>query len=151
MNQLMNRNAINLASLAKTIDETLATGNKSGLTEELKEQFITEAKVLDGLITLNKPLKTVPAQTLAANRAGGGVGNVAASIDDLAGRTPTEKAIDQATDIRGTVKEPTDPLGEFSIKEIIEAAEKGDKASWKRLRIITKKLQAAQGLSLIHI
>ena len=145
MNQLMNKNAINLASLAKTIDETLATGNKSGLTEELKEQFITEAKVLDGLITLNKPLKTVPAQTLAANRAGGGVGNVAASIDDLKGRTPTEKAIDQATDIRGTVKEPTDPLGEFSIKEIIEAAEKGDKASWKRLRIITKTLQAAQG------
>ena len=145
MNKLMNRNAINLASLAKTIDEALATGNKSGLSEELKEQFITEAKVLDGLITLNKPLKTVPAQTLAANRAGGGVGNVAASIDDLAGRTPTEKAIDQATDIRGTVKEPTDPLGEFSIKEIIEAAEKGDKASWKRLRIITKKLQAAQG------
>ena len=145
MNKLMNRNAINLASLAKTIDETLATGNKSGLTEELKEQFITEAKVLDGLITLNKPLKTVPAQTLAANRVGGGVGNVAASIDDLAGRTPAEKAIDQATDIRGTVKEPTDPLGEFSIKEIIEAAEKGDKASWKRLRIITKKLQAAQG------
>ena len=145
MNKLMNRNAINLASLAKTIDETLATGNKSGLTEELKEQFITEAKVLDGLITLNKPLKTVPAQTLAANRVGGGVGNVAASIDDLAGRTPTEKAIDQATDIRGTVKEPTDPLGEFSIEQIIEAAEKGDKASWKRLRIITKKLQAAQG------
>jgi len=145
MNKLMNKNAINLASLAKTIDETLATGNKGGLTKELKEQFITEAKVLDGLITLNKPLKTVPAQTLAANRAGGGVGNLAASIDDLAGRTPAEKAIDQATDIRGTVKEPTDPLGEFSIKEIIEAAEKGDKASWKRLRLITKKLQAAQG------
>ncbi len=145
MNQLMNKNAINLASLAKTIDESLATGNKSALTEELKQQFITEAKVLDGLITLNKPLKTVPAQTLAANRAGGGVGKVAASVDDLTGRTPAEKAIDQATDIRGTVKEPTDPLGEFSIKEIIEAAEKGDKASWKRLRIITKKLQAAQG------
>ena len=28
MNQLMNKNAINLASLAKTIDEILATGNK---------------------------------------------------------------------------------------------------------------------------
>lgn len=145
MNQLMNKNAINLASLAKTIDETLATGNKSGFSEELKKQFIREAKVLDGLITLNKPLKTVPAQTLAANRAGGGVGNVAASVDDLAGRTPAEKAIDQATDIRGTVKEPTDPLAEFSMQEIIDAAEKGDKASWKKLRIITKKLQAAQG------
>ena len=144
MNQLMNKNAINLASLAKTIDETFASGNKAGFSE-LKEQFITEAKVLDGLITLNKPLKTVPAQTLAANRAGGGVGNVAASVDDLAGRTPAEKAIDQATDIRGTVKEPKDPLAEFSMQEIIDAAEKGDKASWKKLRIITKKLQAAQG------
>ncbi len=145
MNRLMNKNAINLASLAKTIDESLATGNKSGLTEELKQQFITEAKVLDGLITLNKPLKTIPAQTLAANRAGGGVGQIAATVDDLKGRTPAEKAIDQATDIRGTVKEPTDPLAEFSLQEIIDAAEKGDKASWKRLRIITKKLQAAQG------
>ena len=145
MNQLMNKNAINLASLAKTIDETLATGNKSGFSEELKQQFIREAKVLDGLITLNKPLKTVPAQTLAANRAGGGVGKVAASVEDLTGRTPTEKAIDQATDIRGTVKEPTDPLAEFSMQEILDAAEKGDKASWKKLRIITKKLQAAQG------
>ncbi len=144
MNQLMNKNAINLASLAKTIDETFASGNKAGFSE-LKEQFITEAKVLDGLITLNKPLKTVPAQTLAANRAGGGVGKVAASVDDLAGRTPAEKAIDQATDIRGTVKEPTDPLAEFSMQEILDAAEKGDKASWKKLRIITKKLQAAQG------
>ena len=145
MNRLMNKNAINLASLAKTIDESLATGNKSGLTEELKQQFITEAKVLDGLITLNKPLKTVPAQTLAANKAGGGVGKIAATVDDLKGRTPAEKAIDQATDIRGTVKEPADPLAEFSLQEIIDAAEKGDKASWKRLRIITKKLQAAQG------
>jgi len=145
MNQLMNKNAINLASLAKTIDETLATGNKSGFSEELKQQFIREAKVLDGLITLNKPLKTIPAQTLAANRAGGGVGKVAASVEDLTGRTPTEKAIDQATDIRGTVKEPTDPLAEFSMQEILDAAEKGDKASWKKLRIITKKLQAAQG------
>mgnify|MGYP006204124051 FL=1 len=127
------------------IDETLATGNKSGFSEELKKQFIREAKVLDGLITLNKPLKTVPAQTLAANRAGGGVGKIAASVEDLTGRTPTEKAIDQATDIRGTVKEPTDPLAEFSMQEILDAAEKGDKASWKKLRIITKKLQAAQG------
>ena len=71
MNQLMNKNAINLASLAKSMDESLAAGNKAGF-QELKGQFVTEAKVLDGLITLNKPLKTVPAQTLAANRAGGG-------------------------------------------------------------------------------
>ena len=144
MNQLMNKNAINLASLAKSMDESLATGNEEAF-KKLKEQFVTEVKVLDGLITLNKPLKTVPAQTLAANRAGGGVGKVAASVDDLKGRTPAEKAIDQATDIRGTVKEPTDPLAEFSLQEILDAAEKGNKASLKRLRLITKKLQAAQG------
>jgi len=144
MNQLMNKNAINLASLAKSMDESLAAGNKAGF-QELKKQFVTEAKVLDGLITLNKPLKTVPAQTLAANRAGGGVGKVAATVEDLKGRTPTEKAIDQATDIRGTVKEPTDPLAEFSLEEILNAAEQGDKASLKKLRLITKKLQAAQG------
>jgi len=144
MNQLMNKNAINLASLAKSMDESLAAGNKTGF-QELKGQFVTEAKVLDGLITLNKPLKTVPAQTLAANRAGGGVGQVAATVEDLKGRTPTEKAIDQATDIRGTVKEPTDPLAEFSLEEILNAAEQGDKASLKKLRLITKKLQAAQG------
>ena len=144
MNQLMNKNAINLASLAKSMDESLAAGNKAGF-QELKQQFVTEAKVLDGLITLNKPLKTVPAQTLAANRAGGGVGKVAATVDDLKGRTPAEKAIDQATDIRGTVKEPTDPLAEFSLQEILDAAENGDKASLKKLRLITKKLQAAQG------
>ncbi len=144
MNQLMNKNAINLASLAKSMDESLAVGNKAGF-QELKGQFVTEAKVLDGLITLNKPLKTVPAQTLAANRAGGGVGKVAATVEDLKGRTPTEKAIDQATDIRGTVKEPTDPLAEFSLEEILNAAEQGDKASLKKLRLITKKLQAAQG------
>ena len=143
MNQLMNKNAINLASLAKSMDESLAAGNKAGF-QELKGQFVTEAKVLDGLITLNKPLKTVPAQTLAANRAGG-VGQVAATVEDLKGRTPTEKAIDQATDIRGTVKEPTDPLAEFSLEEILNAAEQGDKASLKKLRLITKKLQAAQG------
>jgi len=145
MNQLMNSNAIKLADLAKTIDDALASGNKAGFTEELKNEFIKEAKVLDGLITLNKPLKTVPAQTLAANRAGGGVGKVAASIDDLKGRTPTEKAIDQATDIRGTVKDSSDPLEEFSMQEILDAAENGNKASWKKLRIITKRLQAAQG------
>ena len=145
MNQLMNANAIKLADLAKTIDDALASGNKAAFTEELKSEFIKEAKVLDGLITLNKPLKTVPAQTLAANRAGGGVGKVAASIDDLKGRTPTEKAIDQATDIRGAVKDSSDPLEEFSMQEILDAAENGDKASWKKLRIITKRLQAAQG------
>ena len=142
MNQLMNENAIKLARLSKTMDESLASGNLEGL-KNIKADFIKEAEVLDGLILLNKPLKTIPAQTLAANKAAGGVSRAGATIQDLRGRTPTEKAIDQATNVRGVVKE--DPLPQFSIKEIIDLAEKGDKKSLRQLRVITKRLQAAKG------
>ena len=144
MNQLMNENAIKLARLSKTMDESLASGNLEGL-KNIKADFIEEAKVLDGLILLNKPLKTIPAQTLAANRAAGGVSRAGATIQDLRGRTPTEKAIDQATDVRGVVKQGEDPLPQFSIKEIIDLAEQGDKKSLRQLRVITKRLQAAKG------
>tara|TARA_B100000424_G_scaffold18613_1_gene13341 strand:- start:665 stop:4387 length:3723 start_codon:yes stop_codon:yes gene_type:complete len=144
MNQLMNENAIKLARLSKTMDESLASGNLEGL-KNIKADFIKEAEVLDGLILLNKPLKTIPAQTLAANRAAGGVSRAGATIQDLRGRTPTEKAIDQASNLRSVVKEAEDPLPQFSIKEIIDLAEKGDKKSLKQLRIITKRLQAAKG------
>tara|TARA_Y100000114_G_scaffold76281_1_gene69901 strand:+ start:151 stop:4881 length:4731 start_codon:yes stop_codon:yes gene_type:complete len=144
MNQLMNENAIKLARLSKTMDESLASGNLEGL-KNIKADFIKEAEVLDGLILLNKPLKTIPAQTLAANRAAGGVSRVGATIQDLKGRTPTEKAIDQATNLRSVVKEGEDSLPKFSMKEIIDLAEKGDKKSLKQLRIITKRLQAAKG------
>jgi len=137
---------IDRADKIKQLDANNAWPYKRTFADMVKNaNDLLPAKVLDGLITLNKPLKTVPAQTLAANRAGGGVGQVAATVKDLKGRTPTEKAIDQATDIRGTVKEPTDPLAEFSLEEILNAAEQGDKASLKKLRLITKKLQAAQG------
>ena len=126
MNQLMNENAIKLARLSKTMDESLASGNLEGL-KNIKADFIKEAEVLDGLILLNKPLKTIPAQTLAANRAAGGVSRAGATIQDLRGRTPTEKAIDQASNLRSVVKEGEDPLPQFSMKEIIDLAEKGDK------------------------
>ena len=144
MNQLMNENAIKLARLSKTMDESLASGNLEGL-KNIKADFIKEAEVLDGLIFLNKPLKTIPAQTLAANRAAGGVSRAGATIQDLRGRTPTEKAIDQASNLRSVVKEGEDPLPQFSMKEIIDLAEKGDKKSLRQLRVITKRLQAAKG------
>ena len=144
MNQLMNENAIKLARLSKTMDESLASGNLEGL-KNIKADFIKEAEVLDGLILLNKPLKTIPAQTLAANRAAGGVSRAGATIQDLRGRTPTEKAIDQASNLRSVVKEGEDPLPQFSMKEIIDLAEKGDKKSLRQLRVITKRLQAAKG------
>ena len=145
MNQQMNKNATALYDIAKAMDQSLAAGNKEGFAE-LKEQLIRETKILDGLITLNKPLKTVPAQTLAANKAGGGVGNQAATIEDLASRTPAEKATDQAVDVRGVVEDSTETAVEQkTIKEILDAAEQGDKPAMKKLRTITKRLQAASG------
>ena len=145
MNQQMNKNATALYDIAKAMDQSLAAGNKEGFAE-LKEQLIRETKILDGLITLNKPLKTVPAQTLAANKAGGGVSNQAATIEDLASRTPTEKATDQAVDVRGVVEDTTETAVEQqTIKEILDAAEQGDKPAMKKLRRITKQLQAASG------
>ena len=65
------------------------------------------------LLLLTNHSKTVPAQTLAGEQSRWWSRQSCASVEDLTGRTPTEKAIDQATDIRGTVKEPTDPLAEF--------------------------------------
>ena len=145
MNQQMNKNATALYDLSKAMDMALSTGNKEGFAE-LKEQLIRETKVLDGLITLNKPLKTVPAQTLAANKAGGGIADKVATVEDLASRTPAEKAIDQAVDVRGVVDEGGEEVVEQeTIRQIIEAAEKGDKPAMKKLRTITKRLQAASG------
>jgi hypothetical protein len=145
MNQQMNKNATALYDLSKAMDMALATGNKEGFAE-LKEQLIRETKVLDGLITLNKPLKTVPAQTLAANKAGGGIADKVATVEDLASRTPAEKAIDQAVDVRGVVDEGGEEVVEQeTIRQIIEAAEQGDKPAMKKLRTITKRLQAASG------
>jgi len=145
MNQQMNKNATALYDLSKAMDMALSTGNKEGFAE-LKEQLIRETKVLDGLITLNKPLKTVPAQTLAANKAGGGIANKVATVEDLASRTPAEKAIDQAVDVRGVVDEGgEEAIEQETLRQIIEAAEQGDKPAMKKLRTITKRLQAASG------
>ena len=145
MNQQMNKNATALYDLSKAMDMALSTGNKEGFAE-LKEQLIRETKVLDGLITLNKPLKTVPAQTLAANKAGGGIADKVATVEDLASRTPAEKAIDQAVDVRGVVDEGGEEvLEQETLRQIIEAAEQGDKPAMKKLRTVTKRLQAASG------
>ena len=138
MNQQMNKNATALYDIAKSMDIALSSGNKEGFAE-LKEQLIRETKVLDGLITLNKPLKTVPAQTLAANKAGGGGAKTAATVEDLASRTPAEKAIDQAVDVRGVVDEGKEEvLEQETLRQIIEAAEQGDKPAMKQLRTRTE-------------
>jgi len=146
INRLMNKNATALYNVAKSWDIAFSAGNKESFAQ-LKEELIRETKILDGLITLNKPLKTVPAQTLAANKAGGGIAKTAATVEDLASRTPAEKAIDQAVDVRGVVVDDSKLIEQtgFSLQEILDLAEKGDKAAMKKLRAITKRLQAASG------
>ncbi len=145
MNRLMNRNAKELHRLGTAMSQALATGNKEGFNA-IKEDLIREAKILDGLITLNKPLKTVPAQTLAANKIGGGVTDTAATIDDLPTKTPAQKATDEAVNLRGVVDEGgEEAVGEETLREIIDLAEKGDIPSMRKLRIVTNRLQAAAG------
>ena len=140
MNQQMNRNAIALDNVAKAIENTLVTGNKEGFAE-LKEQLIRETKTLDGLITLNKPLKTIPAQTLAANKAAGGLADTVATADDLAGRQVVQGAMEDASK---EISEVTVKAQE-TLQEILDAAEKGDVASIRKIRKITKRIQAAGG------
>ena len=140
MNQQMNRNAIALDNVAKAIENTLVTGNKEGFTE-LKEQLIRETKTLDGLITLNKPLKTIPAQTLAANKAAGGLADTVATADDLAGKQAVQGAMEDASK---EISEVTVKAQE-TLQEILDAAEKGDVASIRKIRKITKRIQAAGG------
>ena len=148
MNRLMNKTAENLYQISISLDQSLATGNKETFLE-LKEQLVYEARILDGLITLNKPLKTIPAQTLAANKISGSTSTTSASIEDLASRSPTEKAVDQNVNLRATVEGVDDSKvieqTGYSLQNILDLAEKGDKAALKKLRIITKKLQAAAG------
>jgi len=140
MNRQMNRNAIALDNVAKAIENTVVTGNKEGFAE-LKEQLIRETKTLDGLITLNKPLKTIPAQTLAANKAAGGLADTVATADDLAGRQVVQGAMEDASK---EISEVTVKAQE-TLQEILDAAEKGDVASIRKIRKITKRIQAAGG------
>tara|TARA_R100000654_G_scaffold71087_2_gene101760 strand:- start:2 stop:4468 length:4467 start_codon:yes stop_codon:yes gene_type:complete len=140
MNQQMNRNAIALDNVAKAIENTVVTGNKEGFAE-LKEQLIRETKTLDGLITLNKPLKTIPAQTLAANKAAGGLADTVATADDLVGKQAVQGAMEDASK---EISEVT-VKAQKTLQEILDAAEKGDVASIRKIRKITKRIQAAGG------
>ena len=55
--------------------------------KSIRTDFERQVEIIDSLVTLHKPLKTIPAQTLAANKIGGCVTNTAATLDDLTKRT----------------------------------------------------------------
>ena len=140
MNQLVNTTGRNLYETATQLDQALATGNLKGY-DQLKQPFAKELQVFRSLMLLNKNLKTIPAQTLAANKAAGGFAENAATLDDLARRTPTEKAIDQQQRIMST-PDVDDPLPDLPVDELIKMADDGDT---KGLRKLVRLIQASNG------
>ncbi len=140
MNQFVNTTGRNLYDTATQLDQALATGNLKGY-DQLKEPFAKELQVFRSLMLLNKNLKTIPAQTLAANKAAGGFAESAATLDDLTRRTPTEKAIDQQQRIMAT-PDVDDPLPDLPVDELIKMADEGDT---KGLRKLVRLIQASNG------
>ena len=145
MNELMNKNAQDLHKASTAMSQSLAAGNIEGFNA-VRKDLEQQVALLRGIITLNKPMKTIPSQTLAANKIGGGVADTAATIDDLAKRTPKQKAVGQSADLRGVADEGgKQAVEDETLKEILDLAGKGDLKAMKKLRILTNKLQAASG------
>lgn len=143
MNQLMNKNANDLADLAAQLDMATTVNNTEAI-KELGDQIVREAEVLNSLVYINKPLKSVPAQTLAANRVAGGAGKTAATADDLASKSPIAGVPGNIEDAaKETTKAATDM--DKTLKEVVDLSKKGNKKATRKLKYITKKLQAAKG------
>ena len=143
MNQLMNKNANDLADLAAQLDMATTVNNTEAI-KELGDQLVREAEVLNSLVYINKPLKSIPAQTLAANRVAGGAGKTAATADDLASKSPIAGVPGKIEDAaKETTKAATDM--DQTLKEVVDLSKKGNKEATRKLKYITKKLQAAKG------
>tara|TARA_R100001460_G_scaffold99076_1_gene142209 strand:+ start:2075 stop:5602 length:3528 start_codon:yes stop_codon:yes gene_type:complete len=143
MNQLMNKNANDLADLAAQLDMATTVNNTEAI-KELGDQLVREAEVLNSLVYINKPLKSVPAQTLAANRVAGGAGKTAATADDLVSKSPIAGVPGNIEDAaKGTTKAAEDM--DQTLKQVVDLAKEGNKEATRKLKNITKKLQAAKG------
>lgn len=143
MNQLMNKNANDLADLAAQLDMATTVNNTEAI-KQLGDQLVREAEVLSSLVYINKPLKSIPAQTLAANKVAGGAGKTAATADDLVSKSPITGVPGNIEDAaKGTTKAATDM--DQTLKEVVDLAKEGDKEATRKLKYITKKLQAAKG------
>ena len=143
MNQLMNKNANDLADLAAQLDMATTVNNTEAI-KELGDQLVREAEVLNSLVYINKPLKSIPAQTLAANRVAGGAGKTAATADDLVSKSPIAGVPGNIEDAaKGTAKAAEDM--DQTLKQVVDLAKEGNKEATRKLKNITKKLQAAKG------
>ena len=143
MNQLMNKNANDLADLAAQLDMATTVNNTEAI-KELGDQLVREAEVLNSLVYINKPLKSIPAQTLAANRVAGGAGKTAATADDLVSKSPIAGVPGNIEDAaKGTTKAAEDM--DQTLKQVVDLVKEGNKEATRKLKNITKKLQAAKG------
>ena len=119
------------------------TVNNTEAIKQLGDQLVREAEVLSSLVYINKPLKSV-AQTLAANKVAGGAGKTAATADDLVSKSPITGVPGNIEDAaKGTTKAATDM--DQTLKEVVDLAKEDDKEATRKLKYITKKLQAAKG------
>jgi len=143
MNQLMNKNANDLADLAAQLDMATTVNNTEAI-KELGDQLVREAEVLNSLVYINKPLKSVPAQTLAANKVAGGAGKAAATADDLVSKSPVAGVPGNIEDAAKATTEAATDMDQ-TLKEVVDLAKEGNKEATRKLKNITKKLQAAKG------
>ncbi len=143
MNQLMNKNANDLADLAAQLDMATTVNNTEAI-KELGDQLVREAEVLNSLVYINKPLKSVPAQTLAANKVAGGAGKTAATADDLVSKSPIASVPGNIEDAAKATTEAATDMDQ-TLKEVVDLAKEGNKEATRKLKNITKKLQAAKG------
>ena len=140
MNDLVHESLTNVGDLAKQLDQTMATGNRVRY-DEIKEEFANNLKVFDGLINIHRTTKNILGQSLAANKVPANIGDKATDIQSLFGRTPEEKFLDQAQNLRATPDDLyADPLSEFNIDDILKIADNGDT---KQLRTLVRKIQIA--------
>ena len=140
MNDLVHESLTNVGDLAKQLDQTMATGNRVRY-DEIKEEFASNLKIFDGLINIHRTTKNILGQSLAANKVPANIGDKATDIQSLFGRTPEEKFLDQAQNLRATPDDLyADPLSEFSIDDILKIADDGDT---KQLRTLVRKIQIA--------
>ena len=145
LNRIMNKNADELFQLASKLDEAITTKNID-LIKTVKDNFIEETKLLQGVVYLNKGVKSITGQTLVANKLGGNLSEVAATVDDFGKKT---KKITKDTDIDSINKDFIETTEfdeiETTFNKIFELVEQGDTNAAKSLVRLTRYMQVAGG------
>ncbi len=145
LNRIMNKNADELFQLASKLDEAITTKNID-LIKTVKDNFIEETKLLQGVVYLNKGVKSITGQTLVANKLGGNLSEVAATADDF-GKKTTKVTKDTNIDSinRDFIESTKFDEIETTFNKIFELVEQGDTNAAKSLIRLTRYMQAAGG------